>query len=330
MRLTIAIPTYNRNDKVVASILRLIPQLNDDCKVVVVDNASDVPVAASLDDICGRHPGLRLTVHRNRFNLGMCGNFVRCFELCDTEWLWILGDDDDVAPDAVQQVLRQLDAYPECISHNFVCGKLRDYNRLPPRHSYRVTSGLDEFIEAIDSLCSIDFISINVYHAPSLTRYMHLAVDYAYSMHNFVAMLFMALGSTGKACWTPIELIVDHGDPHWSRLRLALVTGTLLELPMADSSRRRLAKQIRGGFFPLGYNARMLLKALNEGQMSSDHARYQFHQACARAWYFECSLWEHLQIMYFKWVLTLKKAVLRLPWRVQHPISWLKLRFSKA
>ncbi len=110
--LTIAIPTYGRNDLVLASIKSLEPQLNDQARLLIIDNHSPVPVAPVS---ISRHT----TIVRNQINIGGNGNILRCFELSESEWIWVLGDDDQVLSDSVSRILEAISTSPSAIYLNF-------------------------------------------------------------------------------------------------------------------------------------------------------------------------------------------------------------------
>lgn len=99
--LSICIPTYNRAEQIQRQVRSLLPQLNDYIKLVIIDNCSLIPIETLFDDLelC------RFTIIRNKINIGGDANIIRCHELCTTEWLWTLSDDDFVKEDAVSQIL---------------------------------------------------------------------------------------------------------------------------------------------------------------------------------------------------------------------------------
>lgn len=99
--LTIAIPTYNRPDAIRTQVRLLLPQLNDMVCLVVYDNCSTQPVKELFTNEELSH----FVIHRNAVNVGGDANIVRCLEHSITKWVWTLGDDDPVKPDAVSIVL---------------------------------------------------------------------------------------------------------------------------------------------------------------------------------------------------------------------------------
>lgn len=113
--LTIAIPTYNRSVQIQKQIRMILPQLTDEVNLVVYDNCSEIPVCTLFNE-----DELRLfTIIRNSVNIGGDANIARCHELCDTEWLWVLGDDDFICNNAVNVILTNIKQYPDVVWLNF-------------------------------------------------------------------------------------------------------------------------------------------------------------------------------------------------------------------
>lgn len=103
--LTIAIPTYNRPVQLRHTLAAILPQIRGEPRVrlLVLDNHSDLPAAQVLAELTGAEENA--SVVRHAFNIGGGANIMRCFELCETEWLWVLCDDDEPSPTAVQTIL---------------------------------------------------------------------------------------------------------------------------------------------------------------------------------------------------------------------------------
>ncbi|WP_316801209.1 glycosyltransferase family 2 protein [Pedobacter frigidisoli] len=88
--LTIAIPVFERDDFFEMAITSAINQTVQ-CKIIVVDNNSSHNRFKEYVESLNLH---NLTYFKNEENLGMIGNWNRCIELCSTEYLSILHDDD--------------------------------------------------------------------------------------------------------------------------------------------------------------------------------------------------------------------------------------------
>lgn len=105
--LTIAIPTYNRPAQLRATLETILPQVLacDQVELLLLDNHSETPVQNILGSLL-KQPNNRVRVIRHPVNIGGNANIMRCFELCETDWLWVLGDDDKPADNAVETILR--------------------------------------------------------------------------------------------------------------------------------------------------------------------------------------------------------------------------------
>jgi glycosyltransferase involved in cell wall biosynthesis len=305
-RLTITIPTYNRSEALSKTVRQLLPQLTQECNLVIVDNASETPAIVVLGELLLAWPDVNIQIHRNRYNVGMCGNFMRCFELCDTEWLWILGDDEIPCPDAIKKIFRQLNSHPDCIFHNFVSPTLRRENRIAMRDIATESVGSADFIRKLDHFSSIQYISLNIYKTLCFVKHFSIGVNYSYSLHNFVAMILSGLEKDGKACFSPEVLIPNHGivQKAWSRIDLALVSCTILEMPFEKDVRICLEKKIRATFFRLNTTVTILLDDIKNKRRSADEVRYIFHQICARA-YYNASFTAHVKIAIYRFIFLL-------------------------
>ena len=104
--LTIAIPTYNRERYLKKCLDAICPQITTEVEVVVRDNSSSSYDFNKFIEPYSSNYGVKYYV--NDVNVGMDANVARLFEKCETKWLWIIGDDDILLPDAVKLVLDHL------------------------------------------------------------------------------------------------------------------------------------------------------------------------------------------------------------------------------
>lgn len=117
-KLTIAIPTYNRPDAIEKQIRLLLPQLNNQVQLIVYDNFSE----PSVKSLFIEKELNQFTLIRNRVNVGGDANIARCFENCETMWLWTLSDDDFVRKDVVEYLLEKVNNNSEAVFLNFCEG----------------------------------------------------------------------------------------------------------------------------------------------------------------------------------------------------------------
>jgi glycosyltransferase involved in cell wall biosynthesis len=108
--LTIAIPTYNRARNLRELLSLLFDQLATEPRVelIVSDNASSDETPAVIEEF--RQLGHSFRYIRNETNTGPDGNILQCFEQARGKYVWIFGDDDILAADAIGVVTTCLDA----------------------------------------------------------------------------------------------------------------------------------------------------------------------------------------------------------------------------
>jgi len=102
--LTVAIPTYNRSKQLELRLNELLPQLTPEVVIRVFDNGSKDQTA----EIVRKYESQAVHLTRSEFNAGGPRNVTRCIEESETEWVWLMGDDDFIKPDAVEIVLKAI------------------------------------------------------------------------------------------------------------------------------------------------------------------------------------------------------------------------------
>ena len=245
MRLTVAIPTYNRNEILKKNIRLLLPQLTDECKLLIIDNHSDIPVEETVKPVLSEFPEIDVRIMRNRANIGGESNILRCFEYCETEWLWILSDDDDVKEDAVKTVLSTIGEYQDFLFLNFYTE-----DRIYPFRTEKIlTKGLNEFLEKLDTICSIIFISVSVYNVNKIIPQIRWGYSLESSCAPLVAMLLMSLGNDGLCLFSPKQIVTaSSGTTPLTQqeypLLAALGLPLLLDLPINPAAHRLLTRHI--------------------------------------------------------------------------------------
>ena len=155
--LTIAMPTYNRNKILEKNLNLLLPQLTEACSLLILDNSSDIPVSITINDLIKKYSKVDIKIIRNKYNIGMTGNILKCFEVCDDSWLWILGDDDQVKEGAIKQILQDILIYNQ---NHFI-----SYAWDEPSFNRKkdiLTSDINQLIDKIESIGVILFISTSI------------------------------------------------------------------------------------------------------------------------------------------------------------------------
>ena len=102
--LSIAIPTFNRSDKLMELLMRIEVIVPLEIPVVIRDNGSSDESWNTIENY--RKNTTRLVkATKNQKNLGIDYNIFSVVEDCDTEFVWLLGDDDDFE-DAVWEKIK--------------------------------------------------------------------------------------------------------------------------------------------------------------------------------------------------------------------------------
>jgi glycosyltransferase involved in cell wall biosynthesis len=115
LRLTIGVPTWNRAGVIGEALDSVLAQLadakRDRVEILVADNASTDETSAVVRRLSDSHPGW-IRYHRHEQNLDFAGNIDAIMRLARGTHVLFLGDDDALAPGAIQQVLLALDEHP--------------------------------------------------------------------------------------------------------------------------------------------------------------------------------------------------------------------------
>lgn len=235
--LTIAIPTYNRIPQLKNTLTKLLPQLNDDCFLLIIDNCSDIPVDEYAKELFEQYPNVAYEIRRNRVNIGGDSNIIRCFEYCETQWLWTLGDDDELQPNAVEIIFSDINKNPNLVFINYNSPAGNRPNRTKATHSY----GREEFLKNIDSFGATIFISCNIYNTEYLRPFHWLANNNTYSCVSQWLILFYALKNGGETILSDkiicINPIVTTGGEILS-INVAFGVATLLDMPVKQHEKK--------------------------------------------------------------------------------------------
>jgi glycosyltransferase involved in cell wall biosynthesis len=119
---TIGIPTFRRIDTLVEAIGSALNQkTSTPFEVLVVDNDPSTVKWPTVGEALGPGPHARLRYYVNASNTGMFGNWNRCIELAEGEWVTILNDDDLLRPDFIARSLAILSTIPR--AEGLLCRK---------------------------------------------------------------------------------------------------------------------------------------------------------------------------------------------------------------
>lgn len=233
VKLTITIPTYNRAAELQAQLDRLIPQLTPQVRCCVYDNASTDETRQVMEKCVAEG----ISYFRSSYNGGAGRNMLRCLEECQTEWLWILGDDDAITPHAVVDLLS--------VIQNCECEFIHTSSSLCRYDSDIVISNVPELFKR-SNIASLLWISCGIY---KMSVFRPLLKAFALSISTCgpqaALVLSMLEAQNGKILLSSASLITEiPAIPRWSSLDVIVRFCQLPEYLLQPSSQQAVADAI--------------------------------------------------------------------------------------
>ena len=170
--LSIFIPTFNRPDALLMTVRTIAPQLTATTRLVIIDNCCDTPVQSMLSDSVLPNREY-IQIRRNRANIGGNANICRCLEEAESEWVWVIGDDDPIVNSAVADALTLIgQAADDCLYIGFAHAGI-------PGGS-QVIKSLDRFLAlSARGVGDILFITTGIFRVGTMQRNIHFAHQWA-------------------------------------------------------------------------------------------------------------------------------------------------------
>lgn len=129
---TIAVMSYNRGRRVLEMAMMLLPKLDDNWELMILDNASteETDSYVQLKELALQDRQLKYV--RHEFNTFAQGNFLKALELSKTNFVMILSDEDYANPDMIRQILPAL-SLPNL---GIIRGGIAPVEGMKPRNSH--------------------------------------------------------------------------------------------------------------------------------------------------------------------------------------------------
>ena len=177
-KLTIVITTYNRKQSLYKQLHSLeIQGLYDKYSVIVSNNCSDYDVDKWLDEKLSSDFRNIVTVHSHKYNMGGDINIALSFQLAETEWMWLLSDDDITEPNSISQIIGDINSNNEvCWIKYSIAGEYIPYDDL---RIYKPVDFFNYFSSNGFGMGQMIFMSNNVYHIDKIRTYIGEAPKYA-------------------------------------------------------------------------------------------------------------------------------------------------------
>ena len=175
--LTIAIPTYNRNKKLLRlldllkeEIVRL--HLSDVVRIIISDNSDNTETEKAIATF--KSDTIDLQFYKQKENIGFDRNILFLYEQCISKYIWFISDDDSPLPNGLRKILSALHSkQPDILLFSFM---------QPPGSTIRQF----EFTEEVQVIQEPALLINTVLKYPKISIYVLKKVDFTESQKQFL------------------------------------------------------------------------------------------------------------------------------------------------
>lgn len=207
-KLTIAIPTYNREEFIRCKIEEISSHIIENdltnfIDLMVVDNCSNTYDVEKLRFDYSNIDFLK--IYTNSSNIGAGANFLRCIELANSEYVWLLGDDENLELNDINSS-SLLEELLECLND---C----DCYLLPHNDDYAEKAtyfgkffSVDDLLENFFHFSSFVVLSIYILKKNAAIKYLRTGYETVLYQHPYsaIALQMLKSGSTIELVNIPI------------------------------------------------------------------------------------------------------------------------------
>lgn len=229
-RVTVLIPTYNRKENLEATLKALSEQENENFNIVISDNCSNYSIEKEILTYLPPKFKDRIKVHHHRFNIGGTANILGLLGLCETEYGWMLGDDDCVQPGAIENIYSAVEKYPSASVLWFLLG-----DRFKEDWLINNMKELNEFLCELNNRGDFIFCSNKVYKIPAISAYMDMTYRYTYTRISQCFPMMESLKRNEQIGIIGEKHLIEHGGfPEgitWDVGKTVLGLKTIIDYP---------------------------------------------------------------------------------------------------
>ena len=221
--LSICIPTYNRSAYLDQCLAALVPQaIALGVPIFLSDNGS----TDSTPEVIAKYHGLYesgLAWVRQESNLGYDLNHKAVIEMADSEFAWLLGDDDVIVDGALLKIVNVLKANPDC--ELMLLNALLTDNDLRPRdHQFRINGNIhltncNTLLEKYFDKLTFGMIVINarLFNNTDADRFIGTAHFYAGALYDYLAEIYLKNGKNDIHILLESFVYLRQGERQWSQ-----------------------------------------------------------------------------------------------------------------
>lgn len=233
INLTIAIPTYNRKERLIRVIKSLIGQpMFSKISFLILDNHSNYDVKHALLDEFGNDRLNNMQFISHPYNLGLSLNISLPFYYCQTKWLWIISDDDECLSGSLETVINDITKYPDMLAIKYSIANMGQFHN-------EIVSNFDELIRLYNRTKSFAgefiFISNGIYNIEKLHDVLGDVINYSYNVVAGVNPILFGIDKKLGSCLFSEKHIVNYLRPDagtgWDSRNIMIRCANLMDYP---------------------------------------------------------------------------------------------------
>lgn len=230
--LEIIIPTYNRKKRLI-NMLKSIEREKERVKITIIDNNSNYNIEEIYQE---NFQYLDIRIKKNKVNIGMIGNFCKCFYVCESKWLWILSDDDEIVEGAFKNIKQILSDNQDIDFFKFSTEGIGESGIEKEEKVENIEQFIDHYYyDSIYKGGQMVFISNNIFNMNKIRKYLDEVYSYSYIYVPHLIPIFFGLAKKEiKVLFSNrkiVRYIPPNGD-HWDVLKVCLGVSTVSHLSL--------------------------------------------------------------------------------------------------
>lgn len=233
--LTIVIPTYNREKRLIR-LLKSIERQNavDKYFIVILNNHSDYNVEELISKYFSGSFLNNVEIINRPYNIGAENNIGSAFLYAKTDFLWIIGDDDEVI-DGCFNIIEE-----DSIRYSDIPFFKYPSNVQQKSESDILVSNIKQFKElnrkGLITAGNVIFVSNNIFNLPQLVQYISTSLLFSYSSIPHSLPMLRCLMDKRPFLLSNREIVryLEPDGDHWNYIKIVMRLSTVLNIDDGD------------------------------------------------------------------------------------------------
>lgn len=211
-KLSICIPTYNRKERLINQLHSILNQKSNHLvQIIICDNHSNYDICEDLAKEFGSNFVNNIIIYKNKVNIGADANIANLFMLCDTEWMWLLGDDDKTTNTSIETILNDINSFDK----NTIGCTYSIYHKKKNKDLIinDVESFIDYYYKGNSNSGELVYISNKIYNTEIIKPYIGQTIKYSYSSLSQLIPILKSLQNNNGSYVFSSKCIVEYQVP---------------------------------------------------------------------------------------------------------------------